>query len=192
MIISVGYINNIDFYKKEYDYSGWEKIAVPGLWELNGYGKPQYLAYSYPESLGVRKGQIPSIKKNDNPTGSYIQTFKIDKTWLVGKTILHFGAVKSAFYLWVNGQYVGYSQGSMTPAEFDISPYIIQGENSFAVEVYKYSDGTYLEDQDMWFFAGIYRSISNCCNPLTRFSASSPINLDNSVWYKSICEFACW
>ena len=81
----------------------------------------------------------------------------MDKSYLSGKTIVHFGAVKSSFHLWVNGEYAGYSQGSMTPHEFDISQYIKEGENLIAAKVYKYSDGTYLEDQDMWFFAGIYR-----------------------------------
>ncbi|MBN2851595.1 MAG: hypothetical protein JXQ23_02530 [Clostridia bacterium] len=148
-----------DFYLSSYDYSKWETIAVPGLWELNGYGKPQYLAYSYPDAVRVKKWQIPGISKKDNPVGSYRHTFTITKEWMKGNTIIHFGGVKSAFYLWINGQYTGYSQGAMTPAEFDISKYIIEGENELALEVYKYSDGTYLEDQDMWFFAGIFRDV---------------------------------
>lgn len=149
----------VDFYKEDYDYSQWDKIHVPALWELNGYGRPQYLAYAYPDALGVKKRQIPSIDENDNPVGSYRHTFRVDESYLDGKTIIHFGAVKSAFYIWVNGEYVGYSQGSMTPHEFDITKHIKAGQNNFAVQVYKYSDGTYLEDQDMWFFAGIYRDV---------------------------------
>ena len=149
----------VDFYRNNFDITAWDKIDVPAVWELNGYGRPQYLAYAYPDALGVKKRQIPSIDKNDNPVGSYRHTFNLDRSYLEGKTIIHFGAVKSAFYLWVNGEYVGYSQGSMTPHEFDVSKYIKAGENNIAVEVYKYSDGTYLEDQDMWFFAGIYRDV---------------------------------
>lgn len=149
----------VDFYKTDYDYSKWDKIDVPAVWELNGYGRPQYLAYAYPDALGVKKRQIPSIDENDNPVGSYVKTFTVDESYLEGSTIIHFGAVKSAFYLWINGEYAGYSQGAMTPHEFDISKYITVGENTIAVEVYKYSDGTYLEDQDMWFFAGIYRDV---------------------------------
>ncbi|MEX1376265.1 MAG: glycoside hydrolase family 2 TIM barrel-domain containing protein [Eubacteriales bacterium] len=148
-----------DFYKKEFDTSEWGTIDVPAVWELSGYGKPQYLAYAYPDAIGVRKHQIPSIDEKDNPVGSYRRTFHLDKSYMQGKTIVHFGAVKSAFYLWVNGEYAGYSQGSMTPHEFDISAYIKEGENSISAEVYKYSDGIYLEDQDMWFFAGIYRDV---------------------------------
>lgn len=147
------------FYEQSFDSSGWDKIKVPSVWELNGYENPQYLAYSYPDAVSVKKRKIPHIDENDNPVGSYRHSFTIEEAWLKGKTLLHFGAVKSAFYLWVNGSYVGYSQGSMTPAEFDISESIRAGENTLAVEVYKYSDGTYLEDQDMWFFAGIYRDV---------------------------------
>ncbi|MBN2878363.1 MAG: DUF4981 domain-containing protein [Clostridia bacterium] len=148
-----------EFYKQGYDTGEWDKINVPSVWELSGYGRPQYLAYAYPDAIKVKKNQIPGIDPHDNPVGSYKKTFTVDESYLQGKTIVHFGAVKSAFYLWVNGEYVGYSQGSMTPHEFDITQYIKAGENSIAAEVYKYSDGTYLEDQDMWFFAGIYRDV---------------------------------
>ncbi len=148
-----------DFYKEDYDVSGWDEIDVPAVWELNGYGSPQYLAYAYPDAIKVSKRKIPSIDKKDNPVGSYRRSFYLDDSYKEGKTIIHFGAVKSAFYLWVNGEYAGYSQGSMTPHEFDISNYVKEGKNTLSVEVYKYSDGTYLEDQDMWFFAGIYRDV---------------------------------
>ena len=148
-----------DFYKTDYDASSWGKIKVPAVWELSGYGRPQYLAYAYPDALRVKKRQIPSIDENDNPTGSYRRIFTLDKRYLQGKTVVHFGAVKSSFHLWVNGRYAGYSQGSMTPHEFDISQHIKEGENLIAAKVYKYSDGTYLEAQDMWFFAGIYRDV---------------------------------
>ena len=149
----------VDFYKPEYDDTSWDNINVPSVWELNGYGKPQYLAYSYPDAVAVKKHQIPHIDEKTNPVGSYRKTFVLDEQWQTGRTVLHFGAVKSAFYLWVNGEYVGYSQGAMTPAEFDITERIKMGENQLSVEVYKFSDGTYLEDQDMWFFAGIYRDV---------------------------------
>ncbi len=148
-----------DFYNESFNITDWDTIQVPCVWELNGYGAPQYLAYSYPDAISVKKRKIPHIDEKDNPVGSYRHNFTVDEAWHAGETIIHFGAVKSAFYLWINGEYVGYSQGSMTPAEFDISDFIRTGENTLAVEVYKYSDGTYLEDQDMWFFAGIYRDV---------------------------------
>ena len=148
-----------DFYKLNYDDANWDEISVPSVWELNGYGKPQYLAYSYPDAIAAKKHQIPQIDEKANPVGSYRKNFVWDEQWHMGRTVLHFGAVKSAFYLWVNGEYAGYSQGAMTPAEFDITDLLENGENQLAVEVYKFSDGTYLEDQDMWFFAGIYRDV---------------------------------
>ncbi len=146
-----------DFYKSEYSVEKWKEISVPGVWELQGYGKPYYLAAGYPPAISTRK--IPSINHDDNPVGSYRQNFIIPDEWFGREIFIHFGAVKSAFYIWVNGKKVGYSQGSMTPAEFNITRFLGKGENVLAVEVYKYSDGTYLEDQDMWFFAGIYRDV---------------------------------
>lgn len=148
------------FYKADFDARHWGNITVPGLWQLQGFDVPYYLAASYPPAISTSRFRIPHINHKDNPVGSYLHEFEVPQSWLEnGKVLLHFGAVKSAFYLWLNGNFVGYSQGSMTPAEFDVSTFLHAGNNTMAVEVYRYSDGTYLEDQDMWFLSGIYRDV---------------------------------
>ena len=147
----------VDFYKTDFDIQEWNSINVPGTFELQGYGMPYYLATSYPPSL--RKRNAPNIDDNDNPVGSYRREFSLPKNWNEREIFIYFGGVKSAFYLWINGQKVGYSQGSMTPAEFNITQYLKKGKNQVAVEVYKWSDGSYLEDQDFWFLGGIYRDV---------------------------------
>jgi len=148
---------HIDFYETDFDVQEWNTIQVPGTFELQGYGMPYYLATSYPPSLRTRNA--PNIDENDNPVGSYKREFSIPKTWNNREIFIYFGGVKSAFYLWINGQKVGYSQGSMTPAEFNITKYLKRGKNQVAVEVYKWSDGSYLEDQDFWFLGGIFRDV---------------------------------
>ncbi len=147
----------MDFYKTDFDVQEWNTILVPGTFELQGYGIPYYLATSYPPSLRTRG--VPNIDENDNPVGSYKREFSIPRTWNEREVFIYFGGVKSAFYLWINGQKVGYSQGSMTPAEFNISKYLKKGKNQVAVEVFKWSDGSYLEDQDFWFLGGIFRDV---------------------------------
>lgn len=146
-----------DFYEDDYDSSNWDKIKVPGTFELQGYGMPYYLAQSYPPNL--RKRRAPNIDKKETPVGSYIRNFSLPKGWNNREVFIHFAGVKSAFYLWINGKEVGYSQGSMTPAEFNITMFLKGGKNRIAVEVYKWSDGSYLEDQDFWFLGGIYREV---------------------------------
>lgn len=159
--LSVGLANHpTDFYKEDYDISEWATIQVPGLWQLQGYhreDKPYYLAFDYPPA--VDKKHPPQIDASLNSVGAYKRNFVVEPAMVGGQLRIHFGAVKSAFFLWVNGLYVGYSQGSMTPAEFDVTQVVTAGENQVAVEVYRYSDGTYLEDQDMWFLSGIYRDV---------------------------------
>lgn len=150
---------SLDFYKTDYSVDSWDDIEVPSLWQLKGYGKPYYLAFKYPPGISTKKRKIPELNHDLNEVGSYRRTFTAPEKWKGRKIFIHFGAVKSAFYLYINGERVGYSQGSMTPSEFDITDYISDGENILAVEVYRYSDGTYLEDQDMWFFSGIYREV---------------------------------
>ncbi len=146
-----------DFYKEDYEISNWEEIKVPGVWQLQGYDIPYYLSFDLPPA--VKKRNIPNIDHNDNPVGSYKREFKIPSNWNQREVFIHIGAVKSAFYIWINGQEIGYSQGSMTPAEFNITKYMTDGKNSVAIEVYRYSDGTYLENQDMWSLSGIYRDV---------------------------------
>ncbi|MHA2183999.1 MAG: glycoside hydrolase family 2 TIM barrel-domain containing protein, partial [Promethearchaeota archaeon] len=146
-----------DFFKIKYDDSGWDTIAVPSNWQMKGYGIPIYLNIRYPRS--VKKKDIPKISHEYNPVGSYRTEFTVPKKWDDREVIIHFNGVKSAFYLWINEEKVGYSQGSMTPAEFNITKYLQEGSNVLAVEVYRWSDGSYLEDQDMWRLSGIYRDV---------------------------------
>jgi beta-galactosidase len=147
----------IEFYKVNYDVNDWDEILVPSNWQLYGYGIPIYTDSKYPYS--IKKKNIPSINHDYNPVGSYRTEFIIPIDWDNREVFIHFAGVKSAFYIWVNGKKVGYSQGSMTPAEFNITNFLMKGKNILAVEVYRWSDGSYLEDQDMWRFSGIFRDV---------------------------------
>ncbi len=154
----------VDFYKPDFDVSGWEEIPVPSNWEIQGYGTPIYSNIRYPHARQPPKiiGDVPddfTAAKEPNPVGSYRTTFSVPAKWDGREVFLHFDGVASAFYLWINGQKVGYSEGSRTPAEFHISPYLQPGENVLAVEVYRWSDGSYLEDQDFWRLSGIFRDV---------------------------------
>lgn len=153
-----------DFYKEEYDISNWGTMPVPGNWEVNGYGIPIYVNQAY----AFESKKTPNIPNGKNEIGTYRHSFDLDATWLTRDVILHFGAVNSAFYLWVNGQKVGYSEGSKTPAEFDISAYVRSGKNTIALEVYRYSDGSYLQCQDFWRVSGIERSVYVYASPKER------------------------
>lgn len=144
----------VDFYLPDYDVSSWDNIEVPSNWQMKGYGKPIYINIPY-----VFPNNPPKIPHEYNPVGSYRHTFNIPEGWQERETFIHFDGVKSAFYIWINGKKVGYSQGSMTPAEFNITPYLKEGENILAAEVYRWCDGSYLEDQDMWDLSGIYRDV---------------------------------
>ncbi len=144
----------VDFYKPTFDVSGWDDIRVPANWQEYGYGRPIYTNMRYPFPPNP-----PHIPHDYNPVGSYRRVFEIPASWDGREVFLHFDGVKSAFYVWVNGCKVGYSQDSMTPAEFNITRYLAPGRNVLAVEVYRWSDGSYLEDQDMWRFSGIYRKV---------------------------------
>jgi len=155
----------MDFYKAGYDVSGWKEIPVPANWQMHGYGRPIYLNIRYPFPANP-----PHIPHDYNPVGSYRRQLSIPAGWDGRQVFIHFDGVKSAFYLWVNGKRVGYSQGSMTPAEFNITKYLRPGENILAVEVYRWSDGSYLEDQDMWRLSGIYRSVYLFSTPRVHIS----------------------
>lgn len=146
-----------DFYKDDYDTSKWSTIKVPANWEVEGFGIPIYVNASYP----FQKGYLnpPDIPDGDNPVGSYKRTFDVPKDWDGKDLFLHFGAVKSAFYVWVNGKKVGYSQDSKLPAEFNVTDFVKPGKNSVALEVYRWSDGSYLECQDFWRISGIERDV---------------------------------
>ena len=155
------------FEAPEFDSSGWDKIPVPSVWQLQGYGKPYYLAHSYPPPVCAKRGHVPEINRDRNETGYYRRTFSLPASFAGREVFLCFGAVKSAFYVYVNGRQAGFSKGSMTPAEFNVTEYLREGENVVAAEVLRFSDATYLEDQDMWFFSGIYRSVFLTAEPKT-------------------------
>ncbi len=148
-----------DYYGDFFDDSDWDDMPVPSLWQLKGYGKPIYLCSSLPSAVSSIKSEIPKINHDLNEIGVYRRTFEIPESFEGKEIFIHFGAVKAGFFLYINGRQVGYSQGSMTPAEFRITDYVKIGENQITVEVYRYTDGTYLEDQDMWFLSGIYRDV---------------------------------
>jgi beta-galactosidase len=143
-----------EFFRDDFDTAGWDDIPVPSHWQLHDYGIPVYLNRPY-----VFKKNPPYIHNDYNPVGSYRTEFLLPEGWQDRQTFLVFDGVKSAFYLWVNGQKVGYSQGSMTPAEFNITRHLRDGTNSLSVEVYRWSDGSYLECQDFWRLSGIYRDV---------------------------------
>jgi beta-galactosidase len=140
------------FFKDDYRIKDWDDIKVPANWEMVGYEYPIYTNVPYPHPKTP-----PLITGNYNPVGSYKRTFKIPSDWKDKEIFVHFGAASSFVNVWVNEQYVGYSEDSKTPAEFNITPYIKRGNNTLAVEIFKWCDGSYLEDQDFWRLAGITR-----------------------------------
>ena len=144
----------IGFEKIDHDISSWENIQVPGHWEMQGWSVPIYLDEEYPFPPNP-----PFVPHDYNTVGSYVKTFESKKLWNNKDIFIHFGGVRSAFYLWLNGEFIGYSQGSKTPAEFDITNKIIMGENRIAVQVYRFSDGSYLEGQDTWRVSGLERDV---------------------------------
>ena len=155
-----------DFYRTEFDDSGWEDFLVPSNWENRGYGTPIYVSAGYPfridppRVMGTPKEDYTTYKER-NPVGQYRGTFTLPAHWEGdGEVLLRFDGVMSAFYVWINGEKVGYSQGSMEASEFNVTRYLQKGQNQIALEVYRYSDGSYLEDQDFWRFGGIHRDIT--------------------------------
>ena len=165
----------VDFYREDYDVSSWGKIKVPGNWQTQGYGTPIYTNIEYPfqrnrPSVTSEPPKDWTAYENRNPVGQYVTYFDVTKEMLSKHLILHFGGVHSAMYLWVNGQKVGYSQNSMSPAEFDVTSYLHKGKNKLAVEVYRWCDGSYLEDQDMWRLSGIFREVQLWIRPLIHIS----------------------
>ena len=132
---------------------GWDKIDVPSVWQLRGYDKMHYTDVLYP--FPVNPPHVP----DENPTGIYKKTVVLDEQWMEKDTVLKFHGVDSAFDVWVNGNHVGFGKVSRLPSEFDITGFVKTGENDITVRVYKWSDGTYLEDQDMWWLSGIYRDV---------------------------------
>lgn len=154
-----------DFYRTDFDDAAWVDFPVPANWEVNGYGTPIYVSAGFPFKIDPpyvegqpKKGYTTEIERN--PTGSYRRYFSLPQAWDGKRIFLRFDGVQSAFFVWINGQMAGYSQSSMDMSEFDITPFVQKGKNLIAVQVFKYCDGSYLEDQDMWRFAGIQRDVT--------------------------------
>ena len=165
----------VGFEREDYDVSKWDKITVPGNWQLQGYGKPIYVNMQYPfhrdrPSVTSEPPKDWYAYDNRNPVGSYVTFIDVTDEMIGQDLILHFGGVHSAMYVWINGQKVGYSQNSMSPAEFDVTKYLRKGRNKLAVEVYRWSDGSYLECQDMWRLSGIFREVQLWVRPLVHIA----------------------
>jgi beta-galactosidase len=170
------------FWEPGFNTAAWAPIQVPGNWEVQGFGKPIYTNYIYPWPLDrdepyVQKPSLagtpaddrfrlhpPQVPK-DNPTGCYVRTFELPKAWAGKSVFVNFGGVESAFYLWLNGRPVGYSQDSKLPCEFDLTPFLQPGTNTIALQVMRWSDGTWLEDQDYWHISGIHRPVRLLAKP---------------------------
>lgn len=152
-----------DFYKTDFDVTAWDEIAVPSNWQTQGYDYPIYTNIPYPF-----KANPPYVPRDYNPVGSYRTNFEIPADWDGREVFLQFDGVGSAAYIWVNGEKVGFTEDSRTVAEFDVTKYLKSGQNTLAVEVYRYSDGSYLECQDFWRLSGIFRSVRLVAEPKTR------------------------
>lgn len=171
-----------NFWQPAFDTTGWSDITVPGNWELQGFGKPIYTNVIYPfpinrdapylqkptrtkEAVDERLLMHPPYVPGENPTGCYVRTFTLPASWSGKSVFVNFGGVESAFYLWLNGSPVGYSQDSKLPAEFDLSPFVKPGLNTLAVQVMRWSDGTWMEDQDYWHISGLFRPVRLIAKP---------------------------
>ena len=178
-----------DFYKPAYDVSAWNEIDVPSNWEMKGYGTPIYtnITYPYLNNPPFIQPQFGyTAMKEENPVGSYRRDFVLPDDWTDKEVHLHFDGVYSAFYVWVNGKRVGYSQGSNNDAEFDVTPYVKKGRNTVAVEVYRWCDGSYLEDQDMFRLSGIHRDVYLVAMP--KFHITNVLINDN---FRSLTDVSC-
>jgi len=185
------------FYKTDYDVSGWNTIKVPANWELNGYGTPIYVNVDNE----FRPNDPPYAPAVDNPVGCYVTEFEVPKAWRNQQVYINFGAVKSAFYLWINGEFVGYTEDAKTNSEFPISSYVHQGKNKLAMKVYRFSNGSYFECQDFWRLSGIERDVILYSIPdIHIYDYEVHAGLDNSYkngtfaidvttdWYSSLKE----
>ncbi|PWE00402.1 glycoside hydrolase family 2 TIM barrel-domain containing protein [Marinilabilia rubra] len=165
-----------NFFDPNFDVSKWDDIKVPGNWEVEGFDVPIYVNIPYPFAdertpiTELKNGpEPPRVPRDYNPVGSYRHSFNISTNWDGRRILIQFGAVKSAFYIWINGEKVGYSEGSKLPAEFDITDYALPGQtNTVALEVYRWSDASYLECQDFWRLSGIERNVEIYSQPHTR------------------------
>jgi len=172
------------FEQVDYEVSHWDDITVPGHWEMQGWSVPIYLDEEYPFPPDP-----PFVPHDYNTVGSYVKTFELNELWNNRDIFIHFGGVRSAFYFWLNGEFVGYSQGSKTPAVFNITDKVISGENKVAVQVYRFSDGSYLEGQDTWRVSGLERDVYLYAVPKTRiadFFVKAELNDDLKSGYFSL------
>ena len=150
------------FHKSAFDIRNWDDITVPANWELHGYGYPHYTNITYPFEKNP-----PFLQDDYSPVGSYARFFTIPESWEDRAVFIQLGSVKSGYNLWINDHYVGYSQDSKMTSEFNISDYLQKGENKVSIEVFQFTDGSYLEDQDMWRLSGIQRDVLLYARPKT-------------------------
>ena len=176
------------FYADGYDVSAWNNIPVPSCWDLHGYGYPIYLNTRYPFPYN------PPYIDRPNPVGSYVRTFTVPQNWSSGRVILHFGGVYSGHQVWVNGQEAGYSEDSCLPSEFDVTDLLREGENTVSVRVFKWTDGSYLENADHWRMAGIHREVMLLWRPdVTIYdfgvrTKMDPDYKDASLWVRPVID----
>ncbi|MEK3724104.1 glycoside hydrolase family 2 TIM barrel-domain containing protein [Paenibacillus sp. FSL H8-0034] len=163
------------FHLEAFDASSWDDLSVPSCWQMHGYGRPHYSNVVYPFPV------VPPLVPTDNPTGSYRREFTVPADWSEQCITLHFEGVDSAFFIWVNGREAGFSKGSRMPAQFDITDLVHEGTNVLAVRVMQWSDGSYIEDQDMWWLSGIFRDVYLTAAPQTHlydYSVRTLLNAD--------------
>ncbi|MFC8941494.1 glycoside hydrolase family 2 TIM barrel-domain containing protein [Streptomyces griseoincarnatus] len=171
-----------DFHRTDTDDRGWDTIPVPSVWQMHGHDFPIYLNITYPYWGPNGRGeepQPPAAPTRYNPVGQYRRTFTVPRDWRGRRVFLHFEGVKSAHYVWINGELVGYDEDSYTPSEYDVTDHLRPGTNQIAVEVYRYSDGDWLEDQDMIRLSGIFRSVHLFSTPpvhLRDFKLETPLD----------------
>lgn len=154
-----------DFFKTSYNVSDWQNINVPSSWELQGFDAPIYTDVTYPF-----KANPPFVPQDYNPVGHYVHEFTVPENWKGMDVIMDFEGVESAFYLWINGKMVGYSEDSRLPAHFNISKFLKKDKNRLAMKVFRFSDGSYLEDQDYWKYSGIERNVFIQARPKSRMN----------------------
>ena len=176
----------VEFWKDGYDVTSWNDIKVPSCWEMQGFGYAIYRNTQYPFPFN------PPYISRDNPVGSYVRTFTVPSDWKGGRVILHFGGVYSGHQVWVNGQEIGYSEDSCLPSEFDITDVLKPGENTLAVRVFKWTDGSYLEDADHWRMAGIHREVMLMWRPdvaITDFGVRTKLDAEyknGELWVRPV------
>ena len=185
-----------DFYKPGFDTENWHDIQVPGNWEMQGFDLPIYVNHPYefadPRTpiTELRNGpEPPKIPTDYNPVGSYVRTFEVPSNWKDDEIFIYLGNVKSAFYIWVNGQMAGYSEGSKLPTEFNITSMVEPGKtNTVALEIYRWSDGSYLECQDFWRMSGIEREVAIYSQPKTRIRDFEVVSTLNETYEHGILK----